>query len=162
MYAKKVAIFVSTCLLLLVFGSALAKATVIKSNEIVPLNRTVFVPCAAGGIGEDVLLEGNLHVLLHLTDDSNGGFHGKMKNQPQGVRGYGALTGDMYQGNGVTQQTISIGSGSLPFTTTFVSNFLIIGQGSGNNYLAHTRYHLTVNANGDVAVEIDEVMVDCK
>ena len=47
-----------------------AQAAVVQ-NVKVPISEVVWVPCAAGGAGEWVQLQGNLHTLMTLTNDSN-------------------------------------------------------------------------------------------
>ena len=138
---------------------ALAKATTFTDNVQVPINISVFVPCAAGGAGEVVDLSGTLHVLFHTTIDDSGGFHSKFHFQPQGVSGTGLTTGDKYQGTGVTQGTFNCKVG---FESTFVNNFKIIGQGPGNNFLVHENFHVTVNANGEVTAFVDNFSIECK
>ncbi|HEU4564074.1 MAG TPA: hypothetical protein VFS05_05485 [Gemmatimonadaceae bacterium] len=132
------------------------------SSEIIPIDLTVFVPCAAGGAGELVALEGNLHVLLHTTTSSTGNVSVKTHAQPQGISGTGLTTGVKYQATGVTQDHTTSGSGGLPFTFTYVNNFRIIGQGPGNNLLVHENVHVTVNANGDVTTEVDNFSIECR
>lgn len=131
------------------------------TNEFIPLALTLFVPCAADGAGEFVDMEGPLHHLSHVTIK---GDHLTLKthDQPQGISGYGQTTGDKYQGTGVTQQTWNWNGVSYPFTTTFVNNFRIIGQGPGNNLLLHNNQHVTINANGDVTTVVDNFRVECK
>jgi hypothetical protein len=140
-------------------GSAQAQATVFTDNVQIPINLLVFVPCAAGGAGEDVDLSGTLHVLFRTTFDSRGGFHSKFHFQPQGVSGTGLTTGDKYQATGVTQGT---DNGKVGFESTFVNNFRIIGQGPGNNFLLHENFHFTINANGEVTAFVDNFRVECK
>jgi hypothetical protein len=56
-------------------------------------------------------------------------------------------------------------SGSLQngqFETTFVNNFRIIGQGPGNNFLVHETAHITINADGTVRVNHDNLSTECK
>jgi len=142
--------------------AVLAKATTFTDNVRVPINISVFIPCAAGGAGESVELSGTLHLLFEITVDSNGGVHMKTHAQPQGVRGVGLTTGDKYQGTGVTQDHSNFGSDGLPVTFTFVDNFRIIGQGPGNNFLVHQTFHVTVNANGKVTADVDNFSVECK
>jgi hypothetical protein len=126
----------------------------------VPLDLLVFVPCALGGAGEDVLLTGNLHVLMHFTANANGGFQVGSHFQPQGISGVGLVSGDKYQGTGVTSDRFNVSG--LPFTSTFINNFRIIGQGSGNNFLLHENFHVTVNANGAMTAFVDNFSVECK
>jgi hypothetical protein len=135
-----------------------ASAAVISNTEF-PINITVFVPCAAGGAGEDVALSGDIHDLFAITFDSNGGFHATMHDNPQGVSGIGLTTGDKYQGTGVT---LSVFNGKVGFETTFVNNFRIIGQGPGNNFLVHENFHITVHPDGTVTGFVDNFSVSCK
>ena len=139
--------------------SALAAAETYTENVKVPIDLVVFVPCAAGGAGEEVYFSGPLHILLHFTIDNRGGFHAKTHFQPQGVSGVGQTTGAKYQATGVTQDHFN---GKVGVTYTFVNNFKIIGQGPGNNFLVHENYHVTINANGTVVVEHDNFSVVCK
>ena len=62
-------------------------------NETVPLNVTVFVPCANGGAGELVHISGPVHVVIEETADGAGGFHMKEHVQFQGISGVGLITG---------------------------------------------------------------------
>ena len=142
---------------LLASGPAAAEVTTNVSNDVTGL--TVFVPCANGGGGETVVFEGRLHVLAVVTLDNKGGFHLKSHSQPQGLTGTGQVTGDKYQGTGVTQDQLN---GKVGETYTYVNNFRIIGPGPGNNYLVHTTSHYTVNANGELAVEHVHSTSTCK
>ena len=159
--AKPVISMLIALTLILVSGasSALAKAITFTDNVQIPFDLIVFVPCAAGGAGEDVALSGTLHVLFHTTIDNSGGFHTKFHFQPQGISGMGLTTGDKYQATGETQGT---DNGKVGFESTFVNNFKIIGQGPGNNFLVHENFHITVNANGEVTASVDNFSVECK
>ncbi|GIK39112.1 MAG: hypothetical protein BroJett011_29450 [Chloroflexota bacterium] len=137
---------------------ALAKAETFTVSEKFPLDLVVFVPCANGGAGEYIELSGNLHTLLHITLDGQGGYHAKSHFNPQGVSGTGLTTGDKYQGTGVTQDQFN---GKVGFENTVVNNFRMIGQGPGNNLLIHENSHITVNANTITAFH-DNFSVECK
>ena len=136
-----------------------AAAGTFTDNVRIPFELFVFVPCAAGGEGEEVFLSGTLHVLFHTTIDNQGGFHAKFHFQPQGISGTGLVTGAKYQATGVTQGT---DNGKVGFESTFVNNFKIIGQGPGNNFLIHENFHFTVNANGEVTAFVDNIRIECK
>ena len=138
---------------------ALAQATTVTDNFIEPIDLFVFVPCARGGAGEFVELTGTLHILFVTTIDDKGGVHTKFHFQPQGISGTGFITGDKYQGTGVTQGSFN---GRVGFETTFVNNFKIIGQGPGNNFLIHENFHVTVDKNGEVTASVDNFSVKCK
>ena len=131
----------------------------VTTNIKVPINITVSVPCANGGVGEDVALSGDFHVLFTTTFDDSGGFHTLFHFQPQGVSGTGLTTGDKYQGTGVTEGQFN---GKVGSETTLVNNFRIIGQGPGNNFLVHENFHVTVHPDGTVTGFIDNFSVSCK
>ncbi len=138
-----------------------ARAVVFTENLSIPIELFVFVPCADGGAGEDVVLSGFLHILVHQTINDNR-FRVKLHFQPQGISGSGVSTGDKYQATGVTQETFGGSFVNGQFTTTFINNFRIIGQGRGNNFLVHQNAHVTFNANGEITAEVDNFSVVCK
>lgn len=137
-----------------------AQAETFTSNDFVPFNATVFVPCANGGAGEDVDLSGTIHEQFHITINKNR-VSIKSHFQPQGVSGVGQTTGDTYRAVGVTQehQSLPLTNGAANFT--FINNFRIIGQGPGNNFQVHQTIHVTVNANGEVTSEVINESISC-
>ena len=143
----------------LLAGSVPAGAEVITNERVDFTGLTVFVPCANGGAGELVALEGRLHRLFAVTIDKAGGFHMKDHTQPQGLRGVGSVTGAKYQANGVDQQQMN---GHVGLTLTSMSNLRLIGQGRGNNLLVRETFHITVNANGVVTALHDSFTAECK
>lgn len=138
-----------------------ARATAYTSNEKIPADLVVFIPCANGGAGENVDLSGFLHAVTHVTVTGNN-FHVKYHTQPQGISGVGETTGDKYQGTGETQEQYGGSFVNGQYEDTYVNNFKIIGQGTGNNYLIHENLHVTINANGEVTTLIDNFTADCK
>ncbi len=94
------------------------------------------------------------------TSDSGNTTH-KFHDQPQGIVGTGLVTGDTYHATGETQETVSL-KGAAPYEFTYVNNFRIIESGPGNNFLVHETQHMTVNANGGITAQVDNVSVDCK
>ena len=139
--------------------SALAAADTFTVSQKFPIDIIVFVPCANGGAGELVELTGNLHEVFHVTFTPSGGFRVSISDNPQGISGTGFTTGAKYQGTGITRDNFG---GRVGFEETFVNNFRIIGQGSGNNFLVHENLHITVNANGTLTVFRDNFSVECK
>src|SRR5207249_8670102 len=96
-------------------------------NDTTDINLTVFVPCAAGGVGEVVDLSGPLHTLISFTINGNN-VSGKFHFQPQGLSGTGETTGEKYQATGVTQESFKSSLQNGQANDTFVNNFRIIGQ----------------------------------
>ena len=134
-------------------------ALALTDNVIIPTELLVNIPCANGGSGEDVLLSGNLHVLVHITISNAGTAIIKTHFQPQGITGLGQVTGARYQATGVTQDVLTLAFGE---TYTPVNNFRIIGQGPGNNFLVHETIHYTLNANGTLTVLHISLATECK
>jgi len=129
-------------------------------DQSIDISLEVFVPCANGGAGELVDLTGPLHILITFNINGNH-VSGTTHFQPQGISGVGQDTGATYHGTGVTQDHFSGSFNNGQFNETFVNNFRIIGQGSGNNFLIHENTHLTINANGDVTTTHDNFSADC-
>lgn len=138
-----------------------AAASVFTDNIRIPTDLFVFVSCADGGAGEEVLLSGNLHIVTHLTINGNR-FVFKEHFQPQGIRGVGVSTGDKYQATGVTQDRFVGSFVNGQFSETFVNNFRIVGESTGNNFLVREAFHVTINANGVVTVLVDNFTTSCK
>ena len=60
---KRKTLNLTLAIMLLTFtlaGAAFSQAITITTNEIIPFAQAVFVPCANGGAGEIVLVEGTL------------------------------------------------------------------------------------------------------
>jgi hypothetical protein len=153
-------VFLSTVVILLSFAVIPQAQAEVQANESVPLSSTVFVPCANDGIGELVDLSGNLHILVTATINKNH-VSGTTHYQPQGVVGEGMDTGNKYQGVGVTQDHFSGALQGGSYTYTFTNSFMIIGQGPGNNFTIHETFHITINANGEITVEADNLRTAC-
>ena len=161
---KRKTITLALAMMLLIMSlaaGALAQALTITTNDFVPFALVAFVPCANGGAGELVLVQGTLHLQDHITINNNRA-NIKTHAQPQGATGTGLTTGDSYNANGVTQEQDSIPITNGAFEFTFVNNFRIIGQGNGNNLLVHQNVHQTINANGDVTTTIVNQSVECR
>ena len=139
---------------------AFPQATAITTNDFVPFAQASVVPCANGGAGEIVLVEGTLHIQQHITINNNR-VNIKTHFQPQGATGVGLTTGDVYNAVGVTQEqdSIPLTGGASEFT--FINNFRLIGPGPNNNLQVHQTIHVTINADGTVTTVIDNTSVDC-
>ena len=158
---KTITMIIGITLLMVSFAAvAFSQALTITTNDFIPFSQLIFVPCANGGAGEDVLVEGILHLQQHITINDNR-VTLKTHAQPQGADGVGQTTGDLYQGVGVTQEvdTLPLIGGATEFT--FVNNVRLIGQKTDNNLQEHQTIHVTINANGDVTNNVDNTTIDC-
>jgi hypothetical protein len=148
------------------FGSAgalpaLAKADTTTTNVKVPFdNEITFVSCANGGAGEDVHFTGYSHEVFHVTLHPSGEYQMTAHFNLQGAKGTGLTTGDTYQVIHNGNQVVHIGKVGDTFIE--VLNFRIIGPGPGNNYLSHMNFYVTVNANGEVTTQVENIKVTCK
>ena len=136
-----------------------AAADSIMINQVFSIAMQVYIPCAAGGLGETVFLYGNLHDVYHITYNSAGGYRLHYSYNPQGISGLGDITGTKYQATGIT---LGGSTGQLGYEETFVNNFRIIGAGTDNNFLVHETFHITINADGTVTASHDNFSVECK
>lgn len=136
-------------------ASAYAAAQTITTVENIPVDSNRIIPCA----GEEVHLTGKLHLLIHVTLDNAGGAHVKLQENSQGISGTGLTTGDKYQSTGANNFQFNTKVGD---EQTFVFSFNLIGQGNGNKLLVHVTQHVTVNANGIVTAEVENMSIECK
>jgi hypothetical protein len=137
---------------------ALPARAAVEVNDMTEITLDVFIPCAAGGAGELVELTGPLHTLISYTiagKNVSGYFH----FQPQGISGTGLTTGAKFQATGITQEGFHASFVNGQANITFINNFRIIGQGTGNNFLIHD---LTINADGIVTIVHDNFSAECK
>jgi hypothetical protein len=133
----------------------------VQVNETAEIAFTTFIPCAAGGAGEVVDLAGPLHSLITFTINGSN-VSGYSHFQPQGIVGVGETTGETYHATGVTLESFKSSLQNGQANLTFVNNFRIIGQGSGNNSLVHETEHITINADGTLTVFHDNFSVVCQ
>lgn len=130
-------------------------------------------PASSGGPDPDYLIfcdgilvdevdyAGEVRVLVLLTTDQNGGQHYKVQIKPFGVTGVGRLTGDTYQGVGVTMENDYFqadGSGR----NTYINQFGLVSRGTGLKYFMHQVTHVSFDENGDIKVEVELSHITCR
>jgi hypothetical protein len=141
-------------------GCALTASAAVTTNETQPLSSSIFVPCAAGGVGEVVDLTGSIHVLRTTTVTGNV-VNGTEHFQPQGVRGVGEITGSTYEATGVTQQHFSFQLDGGHGETSFVNTVRVIGHGGVPSFSVHETTHMAMASDGTLTVTHDTLSVDC-
>jgi hypothetical protein len=136
-----------------------AFAVIADSNIQVELNQfPVYMPCANGGLGEWILIEGFLHVHDRLMLDSAGRLTLVSHVNPHGVSGVGLDTGETYRGTGATR-TVTPVSGSGAFQSN--NSFLLISQGSAPNLRVHEKRYGIVDDFGQLQTTRHDVTVKC-
>ena len=131
----------------------------------------VQVPLAGGVISGDdnpcmdedlVHVSGRLHIKISYTENDNR-ISGSAHFQPMGAKLEGVETGDEFVGTGMFKENFSSPVDDRgAATTTFVSNFRILGKGAAPNLLIHQVGHITINADGTVTAEVDRTSVECR
>ena len=134
-------------------------ANVSSSEELVPYDRTLFVPCGNGGAGEEVILMGSLKIVEHIIYNDRG-FTFNYHVIAQGITGVGLSTGEQYQASGGNKGTITGEFGEDgQYTRVFMEQLRIIGQNSVFKVMIKTK--ITITPDGKITTSIEEETVDC-
>jgi hypothetical protein len=130
----------------------------VVTNETVSYAYSGYVPCANGGAGE--LLTGTIDVHNLVTSTVNGNVEtSQFDFQPRGSL-VGTITGDTYRLAGVTRGASHEGVENGHYVLTYVSSYLLIGPGPGNNLAVRETAHVTMDGD-DVVVQHDDFSIDC-
>jgi len=164
---RRVFIFAAVFLALLVsapWSAAPTQASTVlfTMNEKVPFGPvTVFVPCADGGDGEDVVVTGYLHQVQRVMIDNAGGFHLSWTNNAAGLVGVGQSTGNKYRGTGCENQSIYQAAGYAPTAYSYVDHYGLIGPGPDGKSTLRVTEQTTIDANGNFRTIINKVESEC-
>ena len=131
-----------------------------RVNLTIPTQFHAQNPCAGGRFGEIVVFTGNQHLVFFESSMSNGHLNTKIHWNAEGVTGIGQYTGFEYNATGVTQDH-TISDVALPYETTMINNYHIIGQGQATNMDLHETVHLTINANGEMSAWVSDYNFSC-
>jgi hypothetical protein len=104
--------------------------------------------------GELVELSGILHLVSHLLPDGSVLGHFNYQN----VTGIGLSSGIKYRVSAVDQVRLEA---PFPSSIQSVRHFRLIANGAGDDVLVDAIFHITVNANGEVTAEIEELTTRC-
>lgn len=104
--------------------------------------------------GEDVEISGTIHMVNETQSDGSLIGHFNYQN----VTGVGLTSGNTYRVSAVDQIRLAA---PFPSDITSVNSFRLISQGSSSNLLVNVLYHITVNANGEVTISIDDLTMQC-
>jgi len=127
----------------------------------VPVDATLFLPCANGGAGEVVHFAGTILGVSSGTTDSSGGHHSISIEVEQGVSGIGETTGRRYVEHFVNLFFSTTGTDGFPLISTQQLIYRVNSSGPGFDSTIRIRNHTTINANGDTTVTFDQASMDC-
>lgn len=127
------------------------------STKDVDVTMVVFIPC----VPELAMGTITLHVVL--VYDKNGVLI-KTHHQPMGGELIGEATGTVYHPVGVTQsiwKASADNNGAM--NKTYINNFFMIGTGKdGVISKVQVIYHVTINANGELVVIVENEKNTCE
>ena len=133
--------------------NGLAPAAAVVVNDRFPFAASVFV-CS-----EVVAFTGEFHIKVTETISRSGNFHFTFHINAKGT-GVGQTSGDTYQWNDNIVEVVN--DAALPITVTALQTWKLIGKGAAANFVLKQRFHVTVNANGEVTALHDTFEVTCK
>jgi hypothetical protein len=110
--------------------------------------------------GDVIHLEGTLLVVFTQTSTPSGGFVLSMHFQPQGINGVDLTTGTRFLGTGLTRDLV-VASPAGAITETFENQFHIQATTGAESFIISEVFHVTLNANGDVTVVLDNLRSTC-
>lgn len=129
-------------------------------NEFRPFNVVQFNPCALGGAGELIQVDGQVHVVFFEKYNGNG--HSTQKSQINVVNttATGVTSGIEYRvvGVGKGQSTVKPNDDG---TFTLVNQMIYIGPGREPNMVTHDTFHVTVNQGGVEVNVVENSFVKC-
>ena len=135
-------------------GGDANRATVVNVTR-VPVAGRLLNPCN----GEPMVFSGYVHLALRFTDDAAGGIHVGQHFDTQGIKGVGAVTGATYTGNEALNDEFNAKYG---LEETFEHHFSMITHGPLPNFVLHEVEHVTINANGEVTVFLNNFSAECR
>ena len=124
----------------------------------VPFETSEFVPCANGGAGEDVQLNGYTAFVYQIIWTDNNfslSYHG---NDHQ-VTGTGLTSGESFVGSGGFQGTVMGSWVNNQWVGTTIQQLRIVGQNTV--FKVNYKLQLVVTPDGTVTVSTRERTVDC-
>ena len=159
---KKLIVFIAPFLLVLaIVVPSFPQAQTNTQSLTVPFVATVEVPCANNGAGEFISFDGFVHAVYSDTVNGNK-VQWRVMYNPQGLTAVGSATGTTYHATGVTRWSGSADVVDFPVSITVVNRFFMIGEGSGGNLKMSDTYHITINANGKMTVELEKHQITCQ
>jgi len=136
-----------------------SRATVSSTEEIVPYDQTLFVPCGNDGAGEEVALTGSLKIFENIVYN-NHGFTLNYHVIAQGITGVGLSTGEKFQASGGNKGTITGEFGEEGrYSRVFIQQLRIIGQNTVFKVTYKTK--ITITPDGNVTTSIEDETIDC-
>ncbi len=127
-------------------------------------NGPLFIACANGGLGEDMIFEGTVITTTSVTESAGGTVKVKVRSDAEAdFRAIGLTTGDVYYtatrgpdgiARGVFEFTQVLNKGGGQATVVQVEDY--VNPVNGDHIRTRRKFHITLNAQGDVTVLFDQ------
>jgi len=104
--------------------------------------------------GEDVELSGTIHLVSQTQRDGSEVGHFNWQN----VSGVGLTSGTTYRAS--TVDTFRL-EAPFPSDIHSVRSLRLISPGPGDDMLVMFLFHITINANGEITAEVEDVNFEC-
>lgn len=142
-------------------GTSENGAQVTTQRQVIEETYELDLPRITQCVGEPIMVTGRTRMDLQLVVIPGGRFHGTFHMSEQGSSGVGMITGQQYRFMQVQNEGVRM-EGDLPYTDTAIFDRRVISQGGTSNFYLHNVYHFTINANGELVVERNEVSRVCQ
>ena len=129
-----------------------------KTIQAVPFETIVFVSCANGGAGENVLLTGFTNFVYAMTWTDHG-FTALYHDNVVQVTGVGLSSGESFVASGGANGTVLGVWYSSQWVGTTIRQMRIIGQNT--QFTVTYKYHITATPGGDITVKSTEQTAEC-
>jgi hypothetical protein len=143
-------------------GPAAASRSEQSSNDniihAVPFETTLFIPCANGGAGENVILSGFTNFVYRISWTDHGFTSGYHENVHE-VKGVGAISGEKFTASGGINGTVMGSWVNEQWIGILNRQMRIIGQNT--SFTVKYKSHITVISDGTVVINNIDQTADC-
>lgn len=136
-------------------------AQVTTQQQVIEETYVLDRPGVLACVGEPINITARTKIVLQQVVIPGGRFHGTFHMSEQGSSGVGMITGQQYRFMQGQNEEVRM-EGDLPYTDTAIFDRRVISQGGEANFYLHNVYHLTINANGELVVDRNEISRVCR
>jgi len=129
------------------------------SSAAIPFERDVYVSCANGGNGEYVRVKGSTNLAYTISWTDHGFTYGYHSNTYR-IEAVGLTTGETFIGSGHTEGQVAASWVNEQWIATIIEQLKLIGKAT--SFVLKNTYHISVNPDGNVTVNLRDQKAECK
>ena len=129
------------------------------STVAVPYDNTVYVPCANGGAGEYVHLNGRTNFLYTISWTDHGFTYGYHANS-YAIKGVGLTSGEQFVASGTTEGQVAASWVNERWIAIITDQLRVTAPNT--SFVVKNKYHVTTTPDGDALINLREQEVECK